>query len=131
MQSPLRSAALCKHPFVPPADHSPAVLTYELCCGTPHRVLFHTKVHVKRQEALVKPGFSCHCIFVNREAMQLRLQKTSNICQGQLTWATEATTAQDRRSVDNNNCLVILIILILLICSSRRSLLVYEAQFIS
>ena len=96
MQSPLRSAALGKHPFVPPADCSPAMLAYELCCAPPpHRVLFHTKVHVKRQEAMVKPGFRYHRIIVNGEGMQLKLQKTGNICQGQSAWATEATIAQD------------------------------------
>lgn len=123
MQSPLRSAALGKHSFVPPADRSPAVLTYELCCGPPHRVSFHTKVHVKRQEAKVKPGFWYHPIIVNVEAMQLKLQK-------QVTYDKVDYHGQqrpqhhkiiDRRSADNDNCLAMFIILILLICFSKDS----------
>jgi len=84
------------------------MLAYKLCCGPPCRVLFYTKVCVKKQEAMVKPGFLYHCIMINGENMQLKLQKPSNICHGQLAGATEATTAQkiiDRRSVDNNNYL--------------------------
>lgn len=113
MRWPLRSAALGKHSFVPPADRSPAVLTYELRCGPPHRVSFHTKVHVKRQEAKVKPGFWYHPVIVNREAMQLKLQK-------QVTYVKVDYHGQQRPQ-HNDNCLANFIILILLICFSKDS----------